>query len=120
MLNASFRFSPSNIAALKKDLRNRYAHIKSSHLDEAIAASLGFKSYAAMRPVLHEVSKHARLVVNTNHLLLVLRLEELGYRDIAVEELRRLIWKIDFPEALHDDRLEKAIQERRRPAAANG
>ncbi|MGB8290113.1 hypothetical protein ELI13_37315 [Rhizobium ruizarguesonis] len=119
MLNASVRFSPSNIAALKKALRSGYPHIRSSHLDEAIAASFGFNSYAAMRPVLLDVSTYARLVVNTNHLLLLLRLEELGYRDIAPEELRRLIWRIEFPQAWHDGEIEKAIQERRRPPAAN-
>ncbi|MGR9268107.1 hypothetical protein ACU8OQ_12145 [Rhizobium leguminosarum] len=119
MLNASVRFSPSNVATLKKALRGGYPHIGSSHLDEAIAASFGFNSHAAMRPVLHDVSTYARLVVNTNHLLLVLRLEELGYRDIAPEELRRLIWKIEFPQPWHDGAVEKAIQQRRRPAAAN-
>ncbi|MUZ65027.1 hypothetical protein [Agrobacterium vitis] len=119
MLNASVRFSPSNIATLKKALRSGYPHIKSSHLDEAIAASFGFKSYAAMRPILHDVSSYAQLVVNTNHLLLLLRLEELGYRDIAAEHLRRLIWKIEFPQAWYDGKVGEAIQERRRPSAAN-
>ncbi|MGG7537709.1 hypothetical protein [Rhizobium sp. 12,4] len=78
MLNPSIRFSPANIAALKKALRGQYPHIKSSHLDEAIAASFGFKSYAAMHPALYQLVAYAGLVVESVHLLLLLRLEELG------------------------------------------
>ncbi|ANM07540.1 hypothetical protein AMC78_PD00026 (plasmid) [Rhizobium phaseoli] len=89
MLHPSMRFSPSNVAALKKALRRQYPHIKSSHLDEAIAASFGFNSYAAMRPTLHQLSAYARLIVVTGHLLMLLRLEELGYRSIAREALHR-------------------------------
>jgi hypothetical protein len=120
MMNVFFRFTPSNVAALKKTLRTTYTQIKSSHLDEAIAASLGFKSYAAMRPFLHEVSRYARLVVQADHMLLLLRLEELGYHDFGPEELGRLMWwKLKFPESVHDEEVEKVVQERRRPTAAN-
>ncbi|MDW5314111.1 hypothetical protein [Rhizobium sp. PL01] len=119
MLNFSVNFSPSNIATLKKALRSGYPHLRSAHLDEAIASSFGFNSYAAMRPVLHDVSMYARLVVHLNHLLLVLRLKELGYENIAPEELRSLIWKIEFPHTWHDGEVERAIQALRRPTAAN-
>lgn len=119
MMNVFFRFTPSNVVALKKALRSAYPQIKSSHFDEAIAASFGFNSYAAMRPFLHEVSRYARLVVQADHMLLLLRLEELGYHDFAPEELGRLMWKLKFPERTHDDKIEKAVQDRRRPTAAN-
>ncbi|OWV89801.1 hypothetical protein ATY78_18050 [Rhizobium sp. R635] len=119
MLNPSIRFSPANIAALKKALRSQYPHIKSSHLDEAIAASFGFKSYAAMRPALHQLVAFARLVVESDHLLLLLRLEELGYRNIAREPLRRLVWNIEFPDDRYDGEIEQVIRARRRPTAAN-
>ncbi|ULR46948.1 hypothetical protein [Rhizobium sp. K102] len=119
MLNPSIRFSPSNVAALKKALRQQYSNIKSSHLDEAIAASFGFKSYAAMRPTLHQVSAYARLIVVTDHLLLLLRLEELGYRNIPPEAVRRLVWTIEFPDDRYDNDVGEIVRARRRPAAAN-
>ncbi|MFK3963235.1 hypothetical protein ACI2KT_06565 [Ensifer adhaerens] len=119
MLHPQVRFSRSNIAALKKSLRDRYPHIKSPHLDEAIAASFGFKSHAALRPALLQVGNHARLIVITDHMLLLLRLEELGYRDIDAGDLRHLMWDIKFPDTWYDQHLEKAVTKRRRPTAAN-
>lgn len=119
MLHPSMRFSPSNVATLKKALRRQYPHIKSSHLDEAIAASFGFNSYAAMRPTLHQVSAYARLVVVTDHLLMLLRLEEFGYRNIPRETLHLLVWAIEFPDGRYDSAVGEIIQARRRPVAAN-
>ncbi|ANL56489.1 hypothetical protein [Rhizobium phaseoli] len=119
MLHPSMRFSPSNVAALKKALRRQYPHIKSSHLDEAIAASFGFNSYAAMRPTLHQLSAYERLVVVADHLLMLLRLEEVGYRNLPREVLHRLLWNIEFPDERYDSAVEEIIQARRRPAAAN-
>lgn len=37
------------LAALKKSLRDEFPHVKSSHLSEALAHSLGFRTYAAMQ-----------------------------------------------------------------------
>lgn len=119
MLNVPVRFTPSNIATLKTALRKAYPQIRSSHLDEAISASFGFKSYGAMRPILHDVSGYARLVVNTNHLLLLIRLEELGYRGVDPQALRRVIWMLKFPDGWYDGEAEEAVQTRRRPNAAN-
>lgn len=36
------------LAALKKSLRDEFPHVQSSHLSEALAYSLGFRTYAAM------------------------------------------------------------------------
>ncbi len=119
MLYVSVRFTPSDVAALKSELRRAFPQIRSSHLDEAISASSGFKTYAAMRPILHNVSGYARLVVNTNHLLLLIRLEELGYRNIDPQELRRVIWTLEVPEGWYDGEAEEAVQTRRRPTPAN-
>lgn len=38
----------SSLAALKIQLRRRFPHVKSAHLTEAFAVSLGFKSHAAL------------------------------------------------------------------------
>ncbi|WP_457583835.1 hypothetical protein [Ensifer canadensis] len=119
MLNPQVRFSSANIATLKKSLRDHYPQIKSSHFDEAIASSFGFKSYAAMRSALVQVGRHARLIVITDHMLLLLRLEELGYRDIDVGDLRHLMWSIKFPDRWYDNQLDEAVVNRRRPIAAN-
>ena len=37
------------LAALKKSLCDEFPHVKSSHLSEALARSLGFRTYAAVR-----------------------------------------------------------------------
>ncbi|MBY4609370.1 hypothetical protein K6M90_17120 [Rhizobium sp. 9T] len=118
MLNPSIRFSPSNVAALKKALRQQYSNIKSSHLDEAIAASFGFKSYAAMRPTLHGQCLCA-VGRGDRSPALLLRLEELGYRNIPPEAVRRLVWTIDFPDDRYDNDVGEIVRARRRPATAN-
>ena len=40
------------LAALKKSLRDEFPNVKSSHLSEALAHSLGFRTYAAMQVVM--------------------------------------------------------------------
>lgn len=54
-----------------------------------------------------------------DHFLLLIRLEELGYRDISPLELRRLVWMIKYPHGLHDDATGDVVRERYRPIAAN-
>lgn len=120
MFYETIKFSPHNIAALKKALRKRYPAMGSSHADEAIAASFGFRTYAAMRGVLLQVSGSARFMVQIDACLLMLRLEELGYSGLTVQELRRAILETPYPDRWLGDELEQSLVRRRIPDAANG
>ncbi len=115
----TLRFSSSNIAALKKALRERHPRIGSSHADEALAASFGFKSYAAMTALLRQVGDSARLMIGIDYFLLAIRLNELGYPDISVPDLARFIWKTEFPVAPYDESTEQAVKIIKVPKAAN-
>lgn len=119
MLHATIKFAPSNIAALKKALRKQYANVRSSHADEALAASFGFRSYAAMLSVLHQVSGSARLMIQLDAALLLLRLEQLGYNGIPLQALRRLTWEVPYPDRWQDDELQQSLKGRFAPIAAN-
>lgn len=119
MMHATIKFSPSNIATLKKALRNQYPKVRSSHADEALAASFGFKSYAAMLAVLNQVSGSARLMVQSDPCLLLLRLDQLGYSGLSLQALRRLTWEVPYPDRWQDDELQQALNGRFAPVAAN-
>lgn len=120
MFYETIKFSPHNLAAFKKALRKRYPAIGSSHADEAIAASFGFRTYAAMRGVLQQVSGSARFIVQIDASLLLMRLEELGYSGLAVQDLRRTILEASYPDQWLGDELEQSLVRRRIPDAANG
>ncbi|MBZ9789975.1 hypothetical protein K9B32_07505 [Rhizobium sp. 3T7] len=120
MFYETIKFSSHNVAALKKALRKRYPSIRSSHADEALAASFGFKTYAAMLNVLNHMSNSARFMVQTDACLLMMRLEELGYSGLAVQELRRTILEASYPDEWVGDELERSLVRRRIPDAANG
>ncbi|MBB2713341.1 UNVERIFIED_ORG: hypothetical protein GGE53_005015 [Rhizobium etli] len=117
MFYETIKFSSHNIAALKKALRKQYPAIGSSHADEAVAASFGFRTYAAMRGVLQQVSGSARFMVQIDAALLVLRLEELGYSGLVVQ---RTIVGAPYPDRWLGDELERSLVRRRIPDAANG
>ncbi|MEY9103794.1 hypothetical protein ABIA24_006767 [Sinorhizobium fredii] len=115
----TFIFSSANVAALKKALRNEYPDIGSSHADEALAASFGFKTHAAMLHILRQVGDAARMIVGVDHHQLAVRLLELGYLDVSVARLWTFIWKVEFPVRQYDDTSERAIRMRLMPNAAN-
>ncbi|KQV32444.1 hypothetical protein ASC97_02290 [Rhizobium sp. Root1203] len=119
MFDATIKLAPSNITALKKALRKQYANVRSSHADEALAASLGFRTYAAMLTVLDQVSESARVVIQSDACLLLLRLEQLGYSGLSVRTLRRLTWEAPYPDRWQDDETERSLRERFMPVAAN-
>jgi hypothetical protein len=112
-------FSSANIAALKKALRSEYPDIGSSHADEALAASLGFKTYAAMLHILRQVGDTAGMMVGVDHLQLAARLAELGYSQVSSARLWGFIWRVEFPVRRYDDADERAIRMRLMPNVAN-
>lgn len=113
------KFVSSNITALKKALRKQYADVKSSHADEALAASFGFKSYAAMLSVLHQVSGSARVVIQSDPSLLLQRLEQFGYRGLRIGVLEKMIWNEPNLEHWRKDEVQQAINRRFVLIAAN-
>ncbi|HBF32440.1 hypothetical protein [Rhizobium sp.] len=119
MFNPTIRFCPSNIAELKKALREQYFNVSSSHADEALAASLGFRTHAAMLNILNQIRGSTRLIVQIDPLLMLNRLEQLGYTDLNSQTLRKLMWETILPDRWQDDELQTTIRKRFIPAAAN-
>ncbi len=119
MFQPTVKFSPANIAAFKKALRKQHQMLRSGHVDEALAAAFGFKSYAAMLHILSQLGGSTRVVIQIDPSLLMLRLEEFGYRGLSLEAIRRLTWDLPFPEAWQGDETEGALRARFRPVAAN-
>jgi len=68
------------LAALKKSLRGEFSDVKSSHLSEALAHSLGFRTYASMQAAMvgPENDRPFRLLGTQRFLD---RLVQLGYKD---------------------------------------
>lgn len=115
----TFLFSSANVAALKKALRNEYPDIGSSHADEALAASFGFKTHAAMLHILRQLDDTARMMIGVDHHQLAVRLVELGYPYDSPARLWDFIWKVEFPLRKYDVAGEQAIRMRLVPNAAN-
>ncbi len=69
-------------AALKKSLRDEFPHVKSSHLSEALAHSLGFRTYAAMQATMVGPEQDRPFALLQTQRF-VERLRQLGYEDDA-------------------------------------
>ena len=68
------------LAALKKSLRDEFPHVKSSHLSEALAHSLGFRTHAAMQAAMVGPEQDRPFgLLQTQRF--VERLKQLGYKD---------------------------------------
>jgi len=113
------KFSQPNLAALKKAIRRQYPTVRSSHVDEALASSFGFGTYASMLAVLHQVTGSTRLMVQMSTALLQLRLEQLGYVGLDVVMLRRVSMEVSYPDPWLGDELEQSLIRRHLPEAAN-
>ncbi|WP_288896233.1 hypothetical protein [uncultured Delftia sp.] len=68
------------LASLKKSLRDEFPDVKSSHLTEAMAHSLGFQTYASLRAEMVG-PEHDRPFHLLDSRLFVERLVQLGYDD---------------------------------------
>lgn len=75
---ASISLSESSIADLKKALRNDLLDIKPTHICEALAASLGFRTYAALRAAMVGPEEDRPFLLLDSKRL-IQRLVELGY-----------------------------------------
>jgi hypothetical protein len=113
------KFSQRNVAVLKKSIRRQYSTVRSSHVDEALASSFGFRTYASMLAVLHQMTGSTRLMVQMDTALLQLRLEQLGYTGLDAPTLRRAVIEAVYPDPWLGDELEQSLIRRRLPDAAN-
>lgn len=68
------------LAALKKSLRDEFPHVKSSHLSEALAYSLGFRTYAAMSAAMTGLEGDRPFVLLSSERMSE-RLVQLGYEE---------------------------------------
>lgn len=88
----SVPFSRDGIAAIKNAIRDQYPEIKSSHADEAIAYGLGFKTYAALLPVVERAEASSCMLVQLVPQWVMARLLELGYDRAATKALQGVLW----------------------------
>jgi hypothetical protein len=74
----NFALSLASVRSLKNALQDRFPLVKSAHLSEAIAATAGFRTHAAL---LAYTQKHATAmpIVFLDHKPFIERLRELGY-----------------------------------------
>ncbi len=88
-------FTRRNVAALKSSLRTALPAIGSAHADEALAAGIGFKTYAAMLAAL-KAQGNAKLTVVLNEWSVSLRLAELTGSKPDFEILRATLGKSSY------------------------
>ncbi|MFZ6647754.1 hypothetical protein ACO0LO_18670 [Undibacterium sp. TJN25] len=77
---ANFALSPTSVRSLKNALQDRFPSVKSSHLSEAIAITVGFRTHAAL--LAYTQGTTAVPIVFLDDKPFVHRLNELGYLDI--------------------------------------
>lgn len=75
---AAIAISETHINAIKKALRDEFLDEKSSHLSEALAAALGYRTHAALLADLPKLTEDPPIVL-LNTEVFVSRLHELGY-----------------------------------------
>lgn len=76
---AAIAMTPTSIAALKKSLSHEFDEVKSSHLSEAVAYSLGYRTSAALLAAMPAVpAQDAPFVLLSSERMLE-RLGQLGY-----------------------------------------
>ena len=77
MSDSTFFVSAAAVRNLKQSAQHRARSVSSSHLSEALAAALGFKTHAALRAALAD---HATVEVpKPSNARMVRRLHELGH-----------------------------------------
>lgn len=75
---AAIAVSETHINAIKKALRDEFLDEKSSHLSEALAAAVGYRTHAALIADLPKLAEDPPIVLLSTELF-VSRLHELGY-----------------------------------------
>lgn len=90
---AAISLTDTSVSALKNALRDEFVETKSSHLSEALAAAMGYRTYASLRAALHPVEADAPFVL-LDSVAMRERVRELdGYQDddFDFEMMRRVV-----------------------------
>lgn len=77
----------ANIDCLKRAVRQRYPEVKSSHLSEAIAFALGFRTHAALLTAIDRETSDLSVRVWLDGNLLAERLHQLSYNNVSARDL---------------------------------
>jgi hypothetical protein len=96
------------LAALKKWLLDQYDEVKSSHLSEALACSLGFRTYASMQAAMVGPEQDRPFVL-LNTPRFVARLVQLGYEDDPEFESPRILWRLNTLRGLSHEEVEQVL-----------
>jgi hypothetical protein len=76
--------SRRNVAALKVSLLQTFPEVRSSHADEALAAGIGFRTYAALLAALKAQGSGSRVNVFLSEEMVGKRLKELSGFDVDI------------------------------------
>lgn len=94
---AAIVLNQQNIDYVKRTLRARYPDVKPSHIVEAFAAAVGYRTFAALLADYKASPKNrpcARLIVDN---AFCSRLRDLGYPDCIADELPNIVRSNDLP-----------------------
>jgi hypothetical protein len=83
-----FILTEENTEALKRATRSARPQIKSSHLTEALAAALGFRTHAALRAALVAAPRLPPDLADCSQASFIDRLHALGYDDEGAVDLK--------------------------------
>ena len=89
----------ANLRFVKRLLRSRFRAVTSSHLTEALAASLGFRTHAALRAAIAEADPSRPPLAHVDPERLVSRLSDLGYAAGPMPDLAAIVRHPDLPQA---------------------
>jgi hypothetical protein len=78
---AAIALTEESVVALKNSLREEFPDVKSSHITEALAYSLGFRTHAGLRSALDKLEPDPPFVLLRTEQMLA-RLQELGYSQV--------------------------------------
>lgn len=97
---AVLALSDPNLSYVKKALQLALPHIKSAHLSEAIAASLGFRTNIALKTFLRETSKKHSTVKHVKNEKLTQRLFDLTGTQITGFYLPEIVRSTELPDPI--------------------
>lgn len=92
---ASIELTLARVTVLKKELREQYPEVKSSHLTEALARAINFKSHAALKAEMEKFAEDDAPFALLHEEPFIARLVELGYPEDIDPELN---FEIDLHE----------------------